>query len=107
MRELFKKSLENPRYITKDEINKLNKKTYFNGEDIKEGDNLIFALLIKDDCDQIYEPELLTPPMTTECQGNNMVEMELIVIKEEHFDMFEPYNPKIYQNTKIPVIILK
>ena len=73
---------------------------------IKEGDNIIFALLVKND-EHIHEPQFSSTPMSREYQNNYMMEMELILIKEEHFNMFEPYKPKVYQNDKIPVIKLK
>ena len=75
MRELFEKQLNGTQPLTMDVLEKLQCKTYFNGEEKQIGDVVLMAMLIGEIIekeDEIY-PEL---------------PLKLITLNERHFDLF-------------------
>jgi hypothetical protein len=91
MKELFEKQLNGNKPLTEEVFGKLQQKTYFNGEEIQIGDVVLFAMLMGD----IIEKEGEYPELP----------LELIILNERHFDMFE-YD-KRYKGNDLPTIKLK
>ena len=94
MKELFKKQLEGNKSLTEDDIQNLNKKTYFNGEDIKSGDVVLFAMLTGNPIEKTGEITQLPTKMIT--------------LNKKHLDLFT-YKKRMNYNidNKFPVIELK
>jgi len=91
MRELFEKQLNETQPLTKDVLDTLRIKTYFNGDEKQIGDVVLFAVLIGDIIETEGEPiELPITPIT---------------LNERHFDLFE-YNIG-FRGAALPVIKLK
>jgi len=95
MRELFEDQLNQNTPITEDSLVKLNNKTYFNGESIKVGEVILFAMLVGD----VIEKE----------NEVNELPADLIKLNEKHFDQFT-YDERLQQRHGeefLPIIQLK
>lgn len=63
-----------PQILTEELLAKMSNKNYWNGEEIKIGDKILFAFLFDN-----WQPiEII----------NHEIKMELIILKEEHLEQF-------------------
>ena len=92
MKKLFKEQIEGNQLVDSNMLAKINGKDYFNGESIKIGDRVLFALLKSG---VVKEGK----------HGGIMQPLKIITLKEEHFNLFEFDNTR--NNSKPPVISLK
>ena len=81
MREIFKKQLDETKPLTKDVLNELSEKTYFNGEEKKIGDIVLVAALFTG---ETFDKE----------NGYPIVNFKVITLNENHFNLFE-YDKKL------------
>jgi len=86
MKKLFETQIKQNYIVTEEMLQKLNVKKYDNGEDVKVGDKILFALLQDDSVER-----------------NINTTFKLIILKEEHFDLYH-YNEVIKVN--LPTILL-
>lgn len=91
MKELFEKQLNGTQPLTEDVLEKLQQKTYFNGEEKQVGEIVLIAMLMG----EIIEKEGEHPELP----------LKLITLNERHFDLFE-YD-KRYVGNDLPTIKLK
>ena len=91
MKKLFEKQLSGNLPLTKETLEQLKNKTYFNGENIEVGDVVLHALLKGNE--------------TTLKNGSVELPLTVIFLNERHFDMFT-YEER-YENSQPPVISLK
>lgn len=91
MKELFEKQLNETQPLTEEVLGKLNQKTYFNGEEKRIGDVVLYAMLMGEIVEK--EGEYLELPL------------KLITLNKKHFDMFE-YDER-YKGNDLPTIKLK
>lgn len=91
MKELFEKQLNGTQPLTEEVLEKLQQKTYFNGEEKQVGDVVLIAMLMG----EIIEKEGECPELP----------LKLITLNERHFDMFE-YDER-YKRNDLPTIKLK
>ena len=104
MRNLFKKQLETVQPLTQDGLEKYSTKTYFNDEEMKVGDKVLFGLLIEN---EIGNPFGIDSPSTmTRSDGESGFTVKLITLNEKHFDLFV-CGEKRFTGTEIPTIKLK
>ena len=96
MKNLFEKHLKTETPITEEVLEKLQIKKYFNDEDIRVGDIVLFALLM-------YEPEMVEDE---ENGDYPYISLKVIMLNEKHFDLFE-YDKRLNQTCTIPIINLK
>ena len=91
MKELFEKQLNRAQPLTEEILEKLQLKTYFNGEEKQIGDVVLFTMLMNGNNEQ----------------NNNYTELKLnlITLNERHFDMFE-YDER-YIGGPLPTVKLK
>lgn len=88
MKNLFKSQLTHNPPITEEVLEKLHVKTYKNGDEIKVGDRILFALFI-----DAFEEQIMTnvnwsnAPMDRKEESNHM-EIELITLNEGQFDLY-------------------
>lgn len=75
MKKLFEKQLSGNLPLTKETLEQLKNKTYFNGENIEVGDVVLYALL-KDDDDVKIE------------DGMTKFHIVVISLNERHLDLF-------------------
>ena len=88
--DVFKEHLNKQQPLTEYELKQLKNKAYFNGEPIKVGDVVLFALLIID---------------SGETEELNMV---IIILNESHFNLFEcPNEYNFISRDGLPVLKLK
>jgi hypothetical protein len=91
-KELFEFQLKNNNPLTEESLEAIELKTYFNGEEKKVGDVVLYAMVVGD----IIEKE-----------GHiNELPMELITLNERHFNQFTPFKQvhQKYGSESIPVI---
>jgi hypothetical protein len=91
MKELFEKQLNGTQPLTEEVLDKLQRKTYFNGEEKQIGDVILFAMLMG----EIIEKDGEYPELP----------LKLITLNERHFDLFE-YDER-YNGNDLPTIKLK
>lgn len=91
MKKLFEKQLSENLPLTKEILEQLKNKTYFNGENIQVGDVVLHALLKGNE--------------TTFKNGSVELPLTVVLLNEKHFDMFT-YEER-YENCQPPVISLK
>lgn len=91
MKKLFEKQLSENLPLTKEILEQLKNKTYFNGENIQVGDVVLHALLKGNE--------------VTFKNGSVELPLTVILLNERHFDMFT-YEER-YENYQPPVISLK
>ena len=91
MKKLFEKQLSGNLPLTKEILEQLKNKTYFNGENIEVGDVVLHALLKGNE--------------VTFKNGSVELLVTVIFLNERHFDMFT-YEER-YENSQPPVISLK
>jgi hypothetical protein len=96
MKKLFEKHLKTETPITEEVLEKFQIKKYFNGEDIRVGDVVLFALLM-------YEPEMVEDEENGDYPH---ISLKFIRLNKKHFDLFE-YDKRLNQTCTIPVIKLK
>ena len=92
MKELFEKQLNGTQPLTMDVLEKLQVKTYFNGEEKQIGDVVLMAMLMGD----VIEKEGDYPELP----------LKLITLNERHFDLFE-YDETFNRANELPTIKLK
>jgi hypothetical protein len=90
MRELFEKQLNGTQPLTEDILEKLQVKTYFNGEEKQISEVVLMAMLMGEVIEGEY-PEL---------------PLKLITLNEKHFDLFE-YDERFNRGNELPTIKLK
>jgi hypothetical protein len=90
MKELFEKQLNGTQPLTEDVLEKLQVKTYFNGEEKQIGEVVLMAMLIGD----VIESEFPELPL------------KLITLNERHFNLFE-YDERFNRGNELPTIKLK
>ena len=73
--------------ITEELLANMVNKNYWNGEEIKIGDKMIFAFLI-DNWQSIEKIDLENIPITREAQTHE-IKTEMIILKEEHLELFD------------------
>jgi hypothetical protein len=94
MKELFEKQLNGTQPLTKDALEKLKVKTYFNGEEKQVDEVVLMAMLMGDVIEKEGEyPELQLP-------------LKLITLNERHFNLFE-YDERHNRGNELPTIKLK
>lgn len=89
MKELFKQQLEENKRVTEEYLGEMQNKTYHNGEQVKVGDQPLFAMNVE--------------PL------KDSVKLNLIMLSEEHFDEYEindEYKER-FNSLVIPVISVK
>jgi hypothetical protein len=92
--DLFKTQIEKNVVVTEELLNNLNVKQYNNGEEIKVGDKILYALLQNRNLGEKID-------------DNDLLTLTVIVLKEEHFDLYT-YDERMQdKTTSIPTIILK
>lgn len=91
MKKLFKERLAKTSPVTADVVERLQDKTYFNGEKIQAGDVMLFAMLIGD----VISNNGTYPELP----------MKVITLNEKHFHLFEPYHTQ-QKGLPLPVIQL-
>ncbi len=92
MKELFKKQLNGTQPLTMDVLEKLQVKTYFNGEEKQIGEVVLMAMLMGD----VIEKEGDYPELS----------LKIITLNERHFDLFE-YDEIFNRGNELPTIKLK
>jgi hypothetical protein len=92
MKELFEKQLNGTQPLTMDVLEKLQVKTYFNGEEKQIGDFVLMAMLMGD----VIEKEGDYPELP----------LKIISLNERHFDLFE-YDEIFNRANELPTIKLK
>lgn len=105
MKELFKKQLESNSVVTEEILDKLNIKNYKNGDEIKVGDNVLYALLT-DMSEEMIKAKSKSMGISKEPQE---ILLELITLNENQFDLYtydERFQDKTNEN-KIPIIRIK
>jgi hypothetical protein len=90
MRELFEKQLNGTQPLTEDILEKLQVKTYFNGEEKQISEVVLMAMLMGEVIEGEY-PEL---------------PLKLITLNERHFNLFE-YDERFNRGNELPTIKLK
>ncbi len=95
MKKLFNDQLEQNKPLTEEVISQLKKKTYFNSEDFRVGDVILYAMLIG----EVIEKEDETPELP----------IELITLNERHFDSFKSDKRDIIsqRSSNLPIIRLR
>lgn len=88
MKELFKSQLTNNQVVTEQNLEKLKKPHYFNGEEIKVGDRYLLALVVNGSVD------------------NPFMAIELVMINENHIDLYEQ-DTEYNSNENFPIIKTK
>ena len=78
MEELFDEQLKKSKKVTVEILNELVNKKYFNGDEIKVGDVVLYAIVVGD--------EIKTK------DGFGEIPLELIQLNKRHFSWFEKYN---------------
>lgn len=73
MKKLFEFQLKNNNPLTEESLEAIEEKRYFNGEEKKVGETILYALVVSD------------PRIDDEI---NELPMELITLNEKHFDQF-------------------
>ena len=96
IKELFKKQIEENAIVTEELLQKLNVKQYSNGDDIKVGDKILYALLLNKNPKEVMNSTDTTISLVT-----------LIPLKEEHFDLYTYDERMVDKNNPIPSIFLK
>jgi hypothetical protein len=91
MKELFEKQLNGTQPLTEDVLEKLQVKTYFNGEEKQIGEVVLMAMLMG----ELIEKDGEYPELS----------LKLITLNERHFDLFE-YDER-YKGNELPIIKLK
>jgi hypothetical protein len=99
MKELFEKQLNGTQPLTMDVLEKLQRKTYFNGEEKQIGEVVLMAMLMGDVIEKEgdYQPEF--PPVAE-------LSLKIITLNERHFDLFE-YDERFNRGNELPTIKLK
>jgi hypothetical protein len=92
MKELFEKQLNGTQPLTMDVLEKLQVKTYFNGEEKQIGEVVLMAWLMGD----VIEKEGDYPELP----------LKIISLNERHFDLFE-YDEIFNRANELPTIKLK
>ena len=90
MKELFEKQLNGTQPLTEDVLEKLQVKTYFNGEEKQIGEVVLMAMLMGD----VIEGEFPELPL------------KLITLNERHFNLFK-YEERFNRGNELPTIKLK
>ena len=91
MKKLFEKQLSGNLPLTKEILEQLKNKTYFNGENIEVGDVVLHAFLKGNEV--TFNNDSVELPVT------------IIFLNERHIDMFTC--EERFENSKTPVISLK
>ena len=104
MKNLFKKQLETVKPLTQDGFEKYSTKTYFNGEEMKVGDKVLFGLLLENEIGNPFGVD--SPSTRTRGGGESGFTVKLITLNEKHFDLFV-CGEKRFTGTEIPAIKLK
>jgi len=92
MKNLFKKQIEQNNIITNEILEKLKVKKYDNGDDVKVGDKILYALLQGDILENL-------------ANGVNVMSSKVIILKEEHFNLYT-YDERM-EGGQLPTILLK
>ena len=92
MKELFEKQLNGTQPLTKDALEKLQLKTYFNGEEKQVDEVVLMAMLMG----EVIEKEGEYPELP----------LKLITLNERHFNLFE-YDELHNRGNELPTIKLK
>ncbi len=105
MKELFKKQLENNIVVTEEMLEKIKIKKYKNGDDIKIGDKVLYAIFT-DMPEEIIKAKtnFSNAPMERNCESHE-IKFELITLNESQFDLYT-YDERLQYETNgnIPII---
>ena len=93
MKKLFEKQLEVAQPLSKEALEESKQKTYFNGEEKKLGDVVLFAVLSNETVENSSIDEF------------PKVSSETIQLNERHFDLFVPIQS--YEQSILPKIKFK
>lgn len=75
MRDTFKDQLESSQPLSEEILEQFLNKFYFNGEEMKVGEVVLFAMLLGDSSTDEY--------------GNTQIPMNVIKLNERHLDLFK------------------
>ena len=89
MEKLFEKQMKKSKKVTAEILSEVKNKKYFNGDEIKIGDVVLYAMLVGD----VIENDGEIPKLP----------LKLIQLNEQHFHLFE----KEEQQDEIPRLRLK
>lgn len=108
MLEQFKVQLENNKVVTEESLLEMKNKTYHNGDDVKVGDKILFAMtmeIVEDgsDAEGVYSTPMVGWP-EDEVKTKTM-NLTLIKINENQLDLYEL--DRIQGGNNIPMIKLK
>jgi len=111
MKELFKKQLESSNIITEEILEKLKSKTYQNGDNIKVGDKVLYALLTDIAEGDIKPNPLLESPIPIDRDepASQTISLVLIILNENHLDLYtydDSFQNKVSEKA-LPIIRLK
>lgn len=109
MKELFKKQLETNNVVTEVILDKIKIKKYKNGDDIKVGDKVLYALFINMSEETIKAKPFSLDEPVVEDEELNSLSLELDTLNESQFDLYacdEIFQNQTNQNG-LPIIRLK
>ncbi len=112
MKELFKKQLENDVVVTEEILDKIKIKKYKNGDDVKVGDKVLYALLT-DMSEEMIKARLYSSDAPMErSQEPQPISLELITLNEGQFGLYT-YDERLQDKSGLesgkglPIIRLK
>lgn len=108
MKELFKEQLEKNNIITEETLEKIKIKTYKNGDEIKIGDKVLYALLTDISEEQMKARTFSDMPMKKNEEPHE-ISLEIISLNESQFDLYT-YDDKLQDKIRkgaLPIIRLK
>lgn len=88
MREKFKQQLEENKTVTEESLIEMKNKFYHNGDEVKVGDKILFAMTIDKD-------------------NEDNVNLTMRMLSENQIDLYEPDESHGIHNTRIPTVKLK
>lgn len=109
MKNLFEWQISHHNIVTEEVIEKLKVKTYKNGDEIKVGDKVLYALLTDMSEEMIKAKGNWSDMPMERTQEPNPISLELITLNESQFDLYT-YDDRLQDKTgeqKLPIIRLK
>ena len=88
MREKFKQQLEENKTVTEESLIEMKNKFYHNGDEVKVGDKILFAMTIDKD-------------------NEDNINLTMRMLCENQIDLYEPDESRGIHNTRIPTVKLK
>ncbi len=109
MKELFKRQLEENNLVTEEMLKNIKIKTYKNGNEIKIGDKVLYALLTDMSEEQIKAKTYFSDIPMERKEEPHEISLELITLNENQFDLYT-YDNRLQDKTNkksLPIIRLK